>query len=289
MKRGLILLLLVFSSLIVLSQDLIVTTQGDTINCKISKVNSENVYFIYRHDLEIIDTVLNVTKIKTKQLNYFSRSEIPKDWNKGIGKFKPFQISIEGGLSLEIARLVESIPKELTGYYQNLKSGYNIGGSVLFYLDETIGIGLKYQCFLSSNSIENVSFTDPLGRVHTGDLSDKLKISFFGPVFSTRYPFGKGQNSVYTNYFAGPIFYKDDAIMPDPYKITGATIGLGAEGGYDIEISPNFLIGFQASLLAGVIKSVKIVNGQKVQSITLEKGSYESLLRIDFSIGLRFR
>lgn len=282
-------MLIALSSFKVLSQDLIVTIEGDSINCKISKVRSENIYFTYRHDLEIINTFLPLLKIKTKQFNYYSRSEIPQDWNSGIGEFKPIQFSIDGGLSLEIARLAESIPDDLIDYYQNLKSGFNIGASIFYYLDETVGIGIKYHCFLSSNNIENVNFTDPFGRTHLGNLSNKLKISFYGPSFSLRYLYGKGQSSFYSNYYAGYIHYKDDAVMFDSYKITGGTIGLGIEGGYDIELSPNFLIGFQASLLAGGIRKFKVDDGQNVQTINLEEDSYESLLRIDFSIGIRFK
>lgn len=289
MKRVFILLLIAFSPLNAFCQDLIVTIGGDTLNCRISRVSSENVYFTFRHDWDITDSVLSISKIKTKQLNYFSRSEIPKDWNSGIGKFRSFQLSIDGGLSLRIGRLAENIPKELIDYYNNLKFGYHIGASAFYFLNDRTGIGLKYQCFLSANSIDNVHYIDLNGYSHFGNLRDKLNITFVGPSYSTRYPFGKGENAFFTNYFAGPIFFRDDALLNQAlYKITGASIGFGIEGGYDIEISQNFLIGFQASLLGGVIKSVKVDNGI-VQSINLEKGSYESLYRIDFSIGIRFR
>jgi hypothetical protein len=78
-------------------------------------------------------------------------------------------------------------------------------------------------------------------------------------------------------------------VMFNPYKITGNTIGIGLEGGYDIELFSNFLVGFQASFLAGGINKVKVDDGHTVQTINLEKGSYESLYRIDFSISLRFK
>lgn len=289
MNRALILLLITFSSLKVFSQDLIVTAEGDSINCKISKVESEKIHFTYIHNLEIKNTFLLLSKIKTKQFNYYSRSAIPHDYNSGIGEFKPFQISIDGGFSLEIARLADGIPDNLKDYYENLKSGYNIGAGLTYYIDETIGFGLKYQCFLSTNNIDNVDYKDLHGQAQFGSLSDKLNISFIGPSLSLRYFDSNGKNSLYTNYYTGYVHYKDDAMMNDLYKVTGGTIGLGIEGGYDIELSPDIFLGFQASFLAGVLRKLKVDDGEKIETVNLKKGSYENISRIDVSIALSFK
>lgn len=290
MERVLFLLIiLLVSSFEVVSQDLIVTLEGDSLNCKITKEKSDNIYFIYRRDYDIIETSLPLSKIKTHQLNFFPRSEIPYDWKTGIGELKPVKISIDGGFSLRLGKLPEDLPEELIDYYKNLKYGYNIGLSLYYYIDMTVGIGIKYHTFMSSNYIDNVTFSDPYGQTYTGRLSDKIKISFFGPAISIPLPSATGLSSFYTNYFIGYARYKNNALIPESYKITSGTVGLGVDGGYETELFSNFLIGFQASIWAGGFNKFKVDNGYKVQTIDLEEDKFESFYRIDFSLGIRFK
>ena len=75
--------------------------------------------------------------------------------------------------------------------------------------------------------------------------------------------------------------------MSASYKITSGTIGLGIDGGYEIEILPNCLVGIQASLLAGGFKKFKVDDGYKVQTIDLAEDKFESFYRIDLSVGFR--
>lgn len=288
MKRGILILIAAISSYtITFSQDLIVTFAGDSINCKISKIKSEKVFFITRRDFEILNTSLELPKIKSLKYNYYEKSLIPVDYNSGIGDFKPYEFSIDGGLSFRIARLAEDIPGNLIDYYTKLKSGYNIGVSASYYLNETVGIGLKYQSFFTSNSIANTKFSDPFGRSHTGNLSDKINIWFCGP--SVTYRYGKGVSTFYTNYYTGFVHYKDNAQMSDSYVITGNSAGFGVEGGYDLELTPGCLLGFKTSLLFGSIGKFKVYDVTGTQSIDLKEDNRESIMRIDLSIGLRFK
>lgn len=288
MKRVIVLIFVSFVSLTIFSQDLIVTNEGDSINCRITKVKSDNIYFIFKYKLEIRSTLLPLSKIKTHQFNYYPKSEIPKDWNTGIGNFKHFQIALDGGLSYETAKIDESISDDFKNYYKELKSGFNIGGSIVYYFTESLGVGIRYHRFMTSNSIDNIYIEDQYGNRRYGKLSDDVRISFYGPSFSTRLINGNKQNAFFLNYSVGYMDYNDDAVIIDPYKITGGAIGMDMDIGYDIGISENFLLGFQVSLISGVLTKYRLDDGNTIRTINLEKGSYESLYRIDFSIVLKF-
>ncbi len=289
MKRLFILILIILPFQNIFSQDLIVTKTGDSINCKITKVDPNTIFFLVNRNLEIKNTFLAISEVTYHQYKFFPRSLIPYDYNSNIGEFKHLQISIDGGFSIEAARLSESIPEELKDYYEKLKSGYNLNARIDYYFDKTLGIGIKYLGFYSSNKINNVNIEDQNGTMHNGRLSDNLKISFYGASFTNRSLYGNGQSSFYSSYYFGYVRYEDDAVMYYPYKISGNTIGMGIEGGYDVELFDNFLIGFQASALIGAIKKLNVNDGHSVRTINLEKGSYESLFRVDFSIGIRFK
>ena len=90
------------------------------------------------------------------------------------------------------------------------------------------------------------------------------------------------------NLSLGYMGYSNDKVIIDKYKMTGSTMGLSFDVGYDIGLSENLSLGFQISFLTGTLFEYDWNDGTKTETIKLEKGEYESLNRIDFSVGLRF-
>lgn len=289
MKKILLFLICIFISIRLLSQDLIITNYGDSIICKITLVSSENIHFIWKQNNEYSSSSFPRSIIKAYKYNFSPESIIPKEETIKKREFESFQISVDGGFSYELARNPESIPDDLIAYYKDLKSGFNIGTSFTYNLFETFGIGIKYKCFMSSNYLDNAYLMSSSGTMKYGILSDNLRVSFYGPSFSYRTLKGHHKSIFYSDYYAGYIRYRNDAIVLNPAMITGNTIGYGMDTGCDIELSENFLLGFQASFFAGGIRKFRVDDGVNVKTVNLEKGSYESLYRIDFSIGLRLK
>lgn len=82
--------------------------------------------------------------------------------------------------------------------------------------------------------------------------------------------------------------YSNDKVLIDKYKMTGGTLGLGFDVGYDFKLSEKLSLGFQISYMCGTLFEYKWNDGITNETIKLESGGYESLNRIDFSVGLRF-
>lgn len=70
--------------------------------------------------------------------------------------------------------------------------------------------------------------------------------------------------------------------------MTGRTAGLALDFACDIGLSENLALGFQISFLSGMLSEYNRNDARTSETIKLEKGEYESLNRIDFSVGLRF-
>jgi len=51
----------------VLSQDLIVTNDNDSLNCKITKIKSDFIHFTFMYNDEVRNTLLSVSSIKRYQ------------------------------------------------------------------------------------------------------------------------------------------------------------------------------------------------------------------------------
>ncbi|MGQ1948699.1 hypothetical protein ACT3CD_16530 [Geofilum sp. OHC36d9] len=288
MRKLLILGILIFVSNSIFSQDLIVTNGGDSINCKITKVKKDNIYFTFKHKDDIRSTLLPVSNIKTHQFDYFQTSEVPKDKVVGYENFQHFRIAINGGYSYQISKVAESVPSDFKDYIRELKSGYHFGGDLTYYFTEPLGFGFKYYLFKSSNSLDNIYLEDNDGNRTYGRMSDDLTILFIGPTFSTRLLNHDKKNAFLMNLSLGYMGYSNDKVIIDKYKMTGSTMGLSLDVGYDIGLSENLSLGFQISFLTGTLFEYDWNDGTKIETIELEKGEYESLNRIDFSVGLRF-
>jgi len=288
MKNIFIIALLIFISSSIYSQDLIVTNEGDSINCKITKVKIDIIYFTFKHKDEIRSTLLPMSGIQTHQFNYFQTSEVPKDKVVGYENYQHFRIAINGGFSYQTAKVAESVPSDFKNYIKELKSGYHFGGDLTYYFTEPLGFGIKYYLFKSSNSMDNIYVEDINGNRTYGKMSDDLTISFIGPTFSTRLLNHNKSNAFLMNVSLGYMGYSNDKVIIDKYKMSGSTMGLSFDIGYDIGLSENLSLGFQISFLTGTLFEYDWNDGTKTETIKLEKGEYESLNRIDFSVGLRF-
>ena len=126
------------------SQDLVVTKKGDSINCKITKVKKDNIYFTFKHKDEVRNTLLPMTGVKIHQFDYYQISEVSIEKVVGYENYQRFRIAINGGYSYQTARVAENVPSDFKDYVKELKSGYHFGCDLIYYFSEPLGFGFKY-------------------------------------------------------------------------------------------------------------------------------------------------
>jgi len=275
-------------SISIQAQDLIITNEGDSLNCKITKIKTDNIYFTFRHKDEIRSTLLPLSQLKYHQYNYYHTPEVPADIVVGNELYPHFRAALNGGLSYRVVKLSDNIPSDFEQYMKDLKSGYHYGLDLSYYFSEQLGVGFKYCNYQSKNEINNVYVTLPDGSTQYGKMSDDISINFIGPIFSTRLLDANKKNSFLLNLGFGYMGYTDKAVLISDFKIKGNTVGLCWDIGYDIGLSENFAIGFQLSYMIGTLTQYELSYGVKTETVILEKDNYESLSRVDLSIGLRF-
>lgn len=288
MKNLLIIAFMLLIANSIYSQDLIVTHDGDSINCKITKVKTENIYFTFKYKNEIRNTLLPIAKVKTHQFNYYQTNEVPKEKVVGYQNYQHFRLAVNGGYSYQTAKVAESVPSDFKDYIRALKSGYHLGGDITYFFTEPLGFGVKYHLFKSSNSMDNIYIEESDGHRTYGKMSDDVTISFLGPSFSTRVLSYDKRNSFLMNIALGYMQYANDKVVIDKYKMTGSTVGLSFDFGYDIGLTKNLSLGLQLSFLTGTLFKYDLNDGTTTETIKLDQGEYESLNRIDLSVGLRF-
>lgn len=283
-----ILLALATSSLSIQAQDLIVTAQDDSLNCIITKIKPSYIYFTFKHKDEIRNTLLPMSQVKFYQQDYYQTAEIQSGTAPSNSLYPHFRLAVNGGLSFRIAKIAPSVPSVFEEYMKDLKSGYYFGGDVSIYLSEQLGIGFKYSNFGSKNVITNVSVEYADGTTGHGKMSDDISIHFIGPLFSIRFFDAKKKNCFLTSIGLGYMGYVDDGVfINNAVTIKGNTLGMSLSLGYDIGLSKSVALGFQFTLEAGTLTQYQISDGNTTMKVELEESAYESLTRIDLSIGLR--
>jgi len=288
MKQLFILVIFLFTASGIFAQDLIVTSEGDSINCYIARVKKDNIYFTFSYKGEIRNTLLPYTSVKEYQFGYYQHSEVPGDKVTVYGNYQHIRLALNGGYAYRTARIGESVPADFKDYFKGLKSGYHVGADLCYYITEPLGIGFKYYFFNASNSLESIYREDLEGNRTYGSMSDDISISYIGPVFSTRFLSHDESKALILNVSLGYMGYSDDKVLIENYWINGSTLGMAYDIAYDFAIGENLFLGFQISLLSGILFNYDVNDGTMIETIVLKQGEYENLNRIDLSIGLRF-
>lgn len=270
-------------SLSVKAQDLLVTVEGDSLNCKITNIKGNHIYFTFMYKEEIRNTLLPMDQVRNYRFKFYPESTVPAAMAKAYrGDYPKYKIGFGGGLSNRLAKVNSNTPAVMNEYIKDLKSGYNYGFDIIYYFSEGLGLGIKYVGYNSKASLEYVYIT---GTRET--LSDDITINFAGPILSTRRLSVSKMNNFYANVGIGYMSYTDNAIAISAFTIKGYTAGMALDIGYDIGLSKKFALGLQVSAFNGVITRMEYTAGGRTQSVKLDKGNYEGLLRVDFTVGLR--
>ncbi len=287
MKKLIIIILLIIVMLPGIAQDLIVTNEADSINCKITKIEDENIYFTFKYENEFRNTLIPKSKVKTYKTNYY-KVAIPETKLLNYSRYPKLRISADAGLTFLTAKVSDEIPSDLSSHYEGLKSGQQFSGDLIYYFSEYTGIGFRFSQFSTKNTTDNVYIIYEDGSTKSGKLIDDIHVNYYSLIYSYRFFSQNNPASTLLNFTLGYQEYINNATIVDEYNIKGETLGLGMEIGFDINMSKNVLLGFKLGYTMGAIKEVEMSGNTGTKTITMEEGEYEGLSRVDFSIGLRF-
>ncbi len=267
------------SLVIVSTQDLIVLTTGDTIKCKITNVDSVNIYFDFEKDEVTRNTMLPLARVKEHKENYYTNSKIVED-----NDYSHLRIALGGGYSYRTAEVSDDVSSDFEDYVDGLKSGYHYGANLTYFFKKPYGIGFKYNAYKSSNSMSVYSYD-----YGYGEMSDDITISYYGPTVTIRSLSPNKKNAFLMDFSLGYMEYKDNAILFDEsYTIKGNTVGLIFGMNYDIGLTENLALGLGFSITAGTLSEYEINDGTSTETVELDEDSYESLTRLDLTVSLVF-
>lgn len=252
------------------AQDLIVTTAGDSIFCKITREREGYVYFVYNKEGAPTSTLMADNAIAEK------RKGLYKTHIRYVGEenFAHWQYRLHGGYSRRIARVSDQLAPGIRDYLNKMKSGYTLGGDIHYFISESFGLGVRY-------NYNGYQYTE------TG-FEDKVKMNYIAlsgqnrVILRSKDEFLLGLNMGYQSY-------RDKLNTAGTnLSIAGGTLGLGLEAGYAINLSKGTKAFLSLSYINGTITKINVESGGQKETIKLEKEEYEGLGRLEVTLGLLF-
>lgn len=266
------------------SQDIIVTTEGDTIECEITRISEEFIHF------SVFDKgggILMRSRLPLDGVQYYQQSEdtdeIPDKENTEMEmeesflseSYDPptFRFALSSGYTYQFAGY-ENLPNS---YKNQLQSLWNIGGDLQYFPSENFGFGLKY-IRLSTNANEDFEppYSNAFGFSKLRD--EKVRFNYFGISFILRNSLSLDQFIHY--YISGGLLNYRSDLEGDgtPYYQEGDTFGFVFEVSYDFNLVENFGVGIGAK--------VTIANMYEFDNNGTQVNADFELSRVDVSIGL---
>ncbi len=286
-KIGIIFLLFIFNLPLVFSQDIIVSTQGDTIPCKIFKKKYGYLYYGHLVNNKPVRSTIDLTYVSFYQTNYYNNRDVVKhfpgdDWGR-------VRLAGTFNYSYRLASIDKNASEFDKNYYKKLKSGYGYSVDFSYMFTKYIGVGFLFNRHNSYYRIGDVDYFDVNGNyVLTSDLSTRIAITYIGPQFYFSTLMAKGKIKFHGTASVGLMMHKENWKAPYDVKITGDTIGYARTWGIDFKISPSASIGITASMVLGALGSVEIDDGRNKDIIRFDENEYQSIAHINIGAGIRF-
>ena len=270
-------------------QDLIVTTKGDSIKCKIIDIGNDYIALEDEDGQRQFVSRRGVAKI---DYNFYTKEhKIPPpntDWST-------IRASLDGGFSLLTGKVKDTPIDELYDYYKRLKTGWNIGVSGAWYLKEYMGFGLKYNLMKTRTKADNLSKNVLDGRYTSGSFKSNVSIHYIGPAVTVRYflldtkfsfvlDFGLG----YIHYTNKESFEEDNSDYAESYKISGGSIGLSIGLNADYAWRSDFTFGIGVAYTYGSLGEYQINNGEVIEVVGLSGNDRQNLSHFDVTLGIRW-
>lgn len=286
--KSLFFLMLLFSACELSAQDLIITSKGDSLNCKIHSVKKEKVYLTFKHMDEIRTIYIPKSNIVEMKYGFYSVAIVPAARLVVKENYSKWRFAVDGGFFNRTGAIPAGLSTSQQNYIKDIKSGSGISLGVQYFTSENLGFGWLFNHYNSSASLPGFSMQDADGTYISGLLTENVSIDFNGPVYYTRFYDIKKKNALVTGLGLGYVGYLDQSSVGNlNFDLTGGTFGMYLSLGYDIKLSKSLDLGLKIALVGGTLTQYDFVYQNYRETVYLDENSYENLGHFDFTIGLR--
>jgi len=243
------------------AQDLIVTSNGDSIPCRIIKIDSVSVeYQVVKNGIREKNT------LPRRYVTDFRIAEKSQDDGNSATvmsftpQFSRFRWSFSSGYANRMGKDAESSGSaQFDRLYKKIGNCISWDTEIQYYFNPGNGIALNINGVYSMASDNNV-FVPEYGQASQCKI--KQQITFIGPAWATRF---ETDRFLFSGSVAlGPLFYAE-SLIPDNYvaKLTTVAFGVNCGIGGEYKLSPNWAMGLKIGYTLGSASNFKM-GGQTI-------------------------
>jgi len=266
------------------AQDLIVTVSSDSLNCKITQIQKEYIFFFYELNGEIVRSSVPIDKVIYYEKDYYvMHGVLLERGEKGAVRKEKLRLGAYGGFSYMTGQIPANIDPFLQDHLKRLKKGFHIGGDFNISLNKFLGLGAKYSLLITQDEMNNILFIDQTGNYTIlGKIAERLIVHYFAPnVFIKT---GKKTGNVFFIFDGsiGCLVYRNNGtIVQNNFIMKGATIGMSIAPGVEVKVTSAFSINFSLGLTLGVLNRITMISDGMTETLNDAK---ENISRADLSI-----
>ncbi|HEV7382069.1 MAG TPA: outer membrane beta-barrel protein, partial [Dyadobacter sp.] len=186
--------------------------------------------------------------------------------------FSRWRYGVHGGYSYRTGKISNNVSQVYKDYLKSLKSGFTLGGDIHYFISESIGLGVVYGLNKHKATMSGAE--------------DNVTMHYVGASVLNRYILANPQKHFILGLNMGYQSYLDKAkVTGDNFNISGSTLGLGLEAGFEQELSAGTLIHFGLGFKASTLTKIKVNQNAPIK---LDKENFENLGRLELTVGLKF-
>lgn len=251
MKKIVCSLLFVFAITQLNAQDLVITAEGDTLNCYVNPQKTGNRYKIAIRSGKELKWVKwkKDQVIKVERGFYIDNPAVTQEYLANYS-FPHLSISTDFGYGFKCANLE---PTDNSGYsfVEGLYNGLVTNFDVTYFNSENWGFGLAYYGYFASGSSTTYYNSSSSSPGHRSSSNLKLSLHSFLPMVTYRALSKNKHNAFYLKYGLGFVYYNGG--LSDSHNEIGLASSLSV--GYDWGVSKSTALGLKLSLVAGGLKA----------------------------------
>ena len=304
MKKTFFLFVILFMYLTLSAQDKIITTKGDTIDCRIVSLSNNSIVYEQHADKKLVS---GKTIALSDVAEYFRESTEQPFSSRKVEKPWLLSVVIGGG---HMPWLLENVSEESAGNsdYKKFDDGFSLGASLHYLITKNIGFGVQYSFFTSQVKSNAFTMIEQSYPIYSNSSDRERQYINYGGIsvifrqyldtnnkFSLNETLGGGlllyrgesQSSVYFPYATGLTNVSTNSLATG--NTIGGTLGISVE----YKILPCLSVGVGGNFMYGKLSKI---NGQYQtsqggsQRFTNEKlDDPLKLSRIDYSLVVRFQ
>lgn len=312
MKKIIACLLLSVLAVSAKSQDKIITSNKDTIHCKIVTIGTTKIFYEQNEGNKIAGKAINLDDVAgyyrdaKSTLSTQNTVYISKQRKQRIAPAHPWVLGVSVG-GAYLPWFLDNFPDNEEVDYEYLKNEFQFSSNIHYLLYNSIGVGIQYSFIGSSRNGDHTQVMNPTYPIYmTGSREERQYINYVGPSVLFQHFIGSKHKFQFSETLSGGwINYRNEEqfsmdvpagnnYRSNSYNALGVGNTIGGTFGLSAEyyVQPYLSVGIAGSFLYCKLKKLSIdyknSEGNNQNEPSQELPYALNLSRIDYSLALRF-